>query len=1618
MEEQEPVQADDSSFELGDTVHILGGQLDGTRGRIYYLDETLLRILPTGVTDRLIDIPIIDGDFDPSLEIEQCFNIEKHTNPAFVAQIDAHVGQIAQTFNSAGTPGPTYKIKAINETTDSIVLEDEVGGELPVEFDFNGIPLDMPFAVIRPRQVVEADDMPLSEVDQAQAAATAAAEAQAEQEQEDIFEDVIDAEVAADKFGVGGIREVPASDRSYDDASQRSDMLREMIESLDSASQKNPVNQTKIRLLVEQCILLRNSLVAYSASNQPAGQLETSFPTLYDLVKNSTIPLSRPVLQAKRTLYLDHTPATLLAMSHGNPSTDPIEVPGTDIDVQYLEDTVKQTIHYMETQLGGIQSQIREDALPNWFLSWETLNKQLHSTWASNGDLDTITFTTDKEFLRGPVSDIEIPEVDGLPVTDADRDTLLTSASVQKIGTSLLRGLGPRSTRLREKDTDTRRIESPEEGSLMNTLLFPLSEQGNLGSIRSGKLANDMAYSHQPTTQTISQIIERLEGIPEVPTAGKIVSVGVGGNTLGNIPLEEWLKAQPLYPLGLADVLVVLANYGMAQAEFNVDQQAVLIDKIQGYRALIKQFITEIRASSTKALSELTVQQNPLLEEENFAEILKLLRGEPLLATRMDELRAATPVYKESDIAVFAGLMQSYSDLVLTVLAKVPGPLARERNRRVKDQFLEALRNSMLKATVSEMSGEIPVPNDCPHVASYAGIMKVKDDSQRMQLFARFLARFKNGREDNWDTCGVCNQHLACYHEDLLLQEFKFPREKDTIHKELLLTFSGGQFHGKYMCKNCGQGISSLEFDTNLEFSDSGAPMSGRAILDTGNKDADEIDVVLNPTGGNDLEFKSDTQTTIYNVARKLFDMVGINADETAYKNIVQRVESEILKQPSREDYQRRTKGTRAMDYDILLNRILIGSTGAFALIEIQTHIPGYIMRYKLPGCRAGFSGYPMGKDTDKTGVEYIACAIAAVNDNMAPWNLTGFQRESDKKRKESVLTIVSKLLEAALTNASVQQQLAVKRAQLTALYGSAVLSEQLPEQIPPSFAPALYVLTEENKTIVIPEAASVPERVRGWILQAHTLTKDNGTYVKGNSFAEATCCLAPIQKPGEFWKAKASTMAELPLKDAPRGPIRSHLGLHLKLRPQETLEGTISPDVMYRIFLKVCYKGDRLGLPHEPGYTNTCANCGFVFPDNPYTPTPFPPISADSKTQKEQTKAYLEEVDAIITKGKVALESQRIPITPSTFEEVLDASHRAFHVDPPKRKEPIAGMRLFDLFRTLNPAPHDGWREGMAATIEQLAKLPANPNEVDFAETYGPVSNIAVDLIADFKARLGTENGAALQKVLESSPAQLVETVRTYFLIPFQRLVTGYHVKSLRVQKSYNLGTGTEDDLNRILDTHLDYMSILVKRATGLTRAKLTWAAARLAAALALLKTSMRGSYIPGGGIGLPYVTTALVGGILSEFINPNFVPPGTVDGGAAVDLGARAPIQILDICIQKIRLEGLNFTEDQIREMINKRTDIEKSSYIGRFEKLTPEEKAVEKMKKNLGLGEWAVGGTKAIIAYNPEQYEREREQRLVMGFTDFLQPGAVTMQDEPPGALVQEDGYENAQVQEDDY
>ena len=1592
-------------FQLGDGVYIAGGRLDGTRGRIYYMDDERIRILPTGASDRLIEIQILDGDLDPSLGITNFFQTSQRAEAAFVSQIDAHIDQIAETFGMNGEPGITYTIKEVNEKEDTITLIDETGGEKQIEFNFVGIPIDEGFAVLRPRQIPLEQNNGEGGIPQ---------EVPVE-EDDDVFGEI------EQNIQEEGLVERPSVQRVYPDIIQRNDMFQNILETYDIPSQKTAKTQRDIRRLVEQLILLRNELVKYGYTGEPIGKQLTSFQTIAELLEHSDLPLARPVIKAKRSIYLDSIEG----------EENPTELPDTDVDIHYLRDVVDQSNEYLNTQLGGTSNQLLiPDALPQWFIGWETFFKRFMRSWLSEGSAgEAVTFRGDKEFLRAPTPDGKHMEVDGLPVfgegggekeiRKIDKEFTSTASLVGKVRLSLLKGLGPRTSRLKEK-LNPRRIETGDEGIIATQLLFPLQAQHSLGSIRSGQLKKDIAFSFV-TPKTILAMLNELGGIPDEAVAGGIISIGEGGNTSGNISIEEWVGAQSIQIRGLGDALIELKNLGLTQRELSSDQQLVLVDKINQYRALLKQYITTERELSAKALSDLRLENVTFLQGEALEDLMETIQSEPLIQSRIEEIRKRIPAYKDNDMALVAGISTQMSDLLLTVLAGISAPLAKERNRLVRDNFLEALRQALLKAEKKMNAGQIPQPIQCPHVESIDGIRKVKNDDERMQLLARLLARFRGNTKDGWIQCSASaagHPHtLMCYHEFLQLQEYLHPREKDTIHKELLLAYSGGTFQGRFMCKNCGQPIAELEFDQSMEFDDNGRPMANNAALIDAAAVAEESLYAIIGTSDEDEEanFPPGLQPIIYKATRQVFDKLGIYAELDSFRRIVQRVESDIQKQPSREEYMRMMKAkkeTKPLDYDVLINRIQVSSIGAHSLIEIQTHVPDFVLRYKIPGCVAGFSGFPMGKEDDKTGLNYISCAIASIKSTEPPWSLTGFFTiADDKKRIETIAAGILRIATEGLKTAVVQQLISMKRSYYEKIYGKSGTGDSILENIPSGFRPYPYFITTEEaaKAVVVPEAAGPLELVRAWIQLGHRLARENGLFVRGSPYVEASCCFTDISDPRSFWKTKEELFPKLPTKTSPRGQASSQVVLRFIPRRKNKILSDAPEDLFYRVFLHICYDGAKKGLPHEPGYTNICPHCGFTFPDNPYMISPGPPL------QRDLYKEWQSEMESIITKGKSALESQKVIVDRSTFEDVLDSAHLRFQVKMPERSESVTGIKLLYSLLSMEPEPFSGFRQLLTETIRRAATLTIDADEMAVAEAYAPLSENMMDVLGEIQKRLGIPAIETIQSLTKQSPSQVVESVRTYFLVPFQRLIVKFKASSLKVQKSYNIPKITQDDVNAALDAHLQYLQSLQKAVKGYAEVKLQQAQRQFSALLPVIQNELRASMIPGGKFAIQYLIGSLIIGVLGEFINPNVVPTGVSGTGGTIEVTARVPLNILEVCLSRLKIEGLNFTEDEIRDLIARRTAAEKDLFTTGQNKMTPEEKKADLMMKRLGLGKWAIGGTKAVYTLDPELLDREREQRIEMGLGDV-----AIIQDDMfgGGGAGAEGGYDVEQMGADDF
>lgn len=1615
-------------IELGDRILIMGGigsKLHFTRGRVYYRDADLIRILPDGTSDQVVDMPLVEGAPDPDLKVEEIAILEKRKLEAFVQQMDFQPEQLVETFTVDRQVGPILTVKAVDTFADKASFTDETGVILEIEFAYIGIPRDNSFVVMRTRES-------LKELEEAVASAEVAAELPEAEKPKPLFQILGTLDIPA----IPEITEIPSAERIYPDLIQRSDMIQDLLRLKTAAQQKNPRTLVEIRRLVELCILLRNDVVEYRSSGEPAHQKQTSAETLLDLLEVG-VPLAKPVLDTVRTLYLDQ-------IGDG-------PVTRTGVKGEILANVVKDSIAYMEREQPialGVPNQ-----KPAWILRWQSYVDSYFNPWKSGASTPKKLIKHDIDFFRSIVPNLELKTLNGFPQltitkkehkkdveVSLDRTTPVAMYFLEKVNYSYSRGLGPR----RGRPTVSRGIEivsSGEEAAILQYILFPFAMMRNLGPTRSGNLLNDSFRALAPPS-TMQMILEKYEGISEIPTADSILAIGPEGSTLGNIDVFEYLKRAPVQNIqGYGDFEELFIGLGLNKFELNQDQLNVLSELLTESNAMLKEAIRKLREQTKLELDNPPeLRQRPFASSPEDAErVFKVLLSQPYLNTEISKLRNKTPIYEKIDLANLAYLLKQYPDLVDAVVSGRPLAIARERIRAVRDNYQEALRIAYLTELKKELVGQPPLRNDCIHVKTWIQIQKVTDPTDKMRLLAKFVAQFRGGEKGNYLSCVSCQQNLICKHEYLLLQEFLHPQESQILHKEILLNYSGGQFQGKYICSVCGQAISEVEFDNSLEYDDNGRPMIGRSVLV--DRDAleeeefeelfgaptsteDEIDFKL-PVESENYKFKdsllcgggkegelkpSSVAECIYYAAKQIYSRLGVEPTTESMMMVVHRTHGELMKLPSRKKYMKQmaeqakkvgtTKG--AVDYDVYINRRLLGITSSFCLIDIQSHIPDYVIRSTLPGCRATFKGFPSGPREEVGAVEYLACVVASITRDVAPWNMTGWLRErQDKKRIKLIQDYLEKLLETLVEDANIQQLFIAKQKYNREVLGKGEGDEAPREMVPQGFLPLMRPTGEE----VVEAAASEDLKSQIWIQKANEYAKSTANLVEASPFSETSCCFRSVKTPQEFWESKGFPS---PGETVPAGSKGTRLFVRFRPTKSEPIIAGTPEAAFSRVFLKLCFRGPRIGLPHEPGYTHYCPWCEFQFPGDPETIDP----------DKE---------------GAEALRTQEIVISQDAFQNLLDSSHLKYAIPPLQIPLPIGQLEFFRDLRDLRPAPYSSWQADMQSCFVEIGKLAKDATEIDQVNAWTPLLEKLKIHEAALTSRVGETTVKSLRNLTKLSPVEVKSQILTYFIAPFQRALTNeFDRSSLRtILADYELSSQHRDDVRLILTTHFgglkDYRPTFTD--SPLLRAKVEELVEKLATINRILNDLRTGLVQVGGERVIPYIIRAMLLGAFSEYANPNREVTGVSSREDSVANVADA-LKILADCADWYTREAKKYSDQEIRELITARNEKEKLQFVNEIAGMTKEMKAIEKMKKKLGLGKWSVGGTKLIYAYDPDRYDYEREERAAAGIVDF--PGyGPEGEGEARGRAVDADGfldygaeyereggYDVQQMGEDDY
>jgi hypothetical protein len=1606
---------------IGDTAKIIGGRLDETVGHLYGFYPDRIALLPLGVTDRLIEIPLVGRKPDPDLGIKEIKILKKAAKPGLIPLIDIQAGQFAETFTADGEPGPTFSVKEVDEGKRRIVLEDDAGEDVEVILT-TGIPLELPFRVLRTRDPPVDQELPegtpeIPAAPQVTPLTPVAVddeevleEGQTPSPEEDAAEAAKGPEEAAVNFMVGEeielpaeeeIEEVSTADRYYPDVFQRSEMLGQLIRLLPEKDQRDAIELQKARRIVELLMILRNEVVKYGVTGEPRGLKQTSTETLSELVTRPEVSMKKKVVNVDRVLYFDHTPEYFRGEVDQDQAPGKLEEEG--FYMEYLEDTIKLSDSLVKTAITelGKETENPDVGLPKFFQFLEQYKKKIQTPYVFNGQGPAVQ-ADEEGFLR------EIPSLEEKPVNVLAKlpslldktTTAFPPPDLKSAPFTIGRFLKQRWGRFNEGEK-YRVVEAADTPQFDTLLIFPKSAERVVGPIRSGSLAKDISLGMQ-TPELMEELLGRLGDVTDFPTSDGILSLGVKGNILGNVSVKDWLESQDILFTGYGDVIEYLHGYGLKSVELNQEQAAVLNEKVKQYLAALKIFLTKEREENKVAQQNLKFEPQPLLPAEASARLENRILSEPLLVKVLEEVQRGSGELAKIDINWFTYLYLAYPDYLLSVLGQQADQVAKERLKHVRDLYLDALRNAYRLKNRQQDSGVPPVENACPHVKAFEAARKyqqLKSDEPRdltkTKLLLKEFNKFRGKTEEDWVWCNVCNKHLMCAHEVLQLQEVVRQKEQETLHKELLIKFSGGQFGGKFICRNCGQGISDLDFDTNLEFDDEGRPMIGRSVMvDPDQAEMDELENMLKgPAEGEEeeLDLGSEELNTMLKTLKRICGLMGINPEEKDYRTMVEEFSAYNNSLPTREQYAeqmagQKAGGKRVQDYDIFYSIRYVTAAAAIVLLNTQTHVPDYIRYYVSTECKEGFMGYPLEEnEKDLTGIDCLATVIASINDPEFPWNSTTLQRQPDlQRRKAAILELLQRQVATFAKQPIQQAALQKKREYRMKLYGK--VGDVKGDQIGKNFRPIPFMVTAEEAAAapIIASAATPSKQATAWMRLAHRIAMENAALNSESPLSETTCCLHKITNPSEFWESNKGQLPELEARAATEKKYRSATATTTfeTTKPKPTV-GQDDPSQYYKLFMRVCYQGENQGLPHKLGLTLTCSECGLNFQTNPNLPL----------TCESDRKKALEEETKGIQQIIAHMEGQGLVITPELFDRVLTASHQKSQVSRDTSLTiPNITQTLPKLASLPNP-PLNDWATIVSGIQVALAELGPSPSRTQLAQAAEALVQQVSEKEEFIRARLGSRNTDFLLSLLQKNPRECGEVLKSYFLVPFQRWQQGLGKDSFKILDSYELSSQTKDDiLSKGLGAHFQPLGQGIE-LEGFLLKKVRQFVKNMSVACLEVFPNLRSLLTPGGSTMVKYIQRAYVIGYIHMLVDPHTIPIAEEADEEEDGIGPpnlKVLYKALETCILRYAQGSKVPTEEEIRISLEKRAEKEKQVFIQEQDTMTREERRVMQNLKKYGMGRWAVGGSKAIRQYDPERYEAERTERAMAGFTDY--PGVA--------------------------
>lgn len=1430
--------------ELGDFVTFVSSVLGTVTGHIIYRDGQLIRICRSSSSIKAIDFPLdpTSGLFLDSLGVTEVIIYEKRKNPHFSKQLSVFGGEILEFFDNEGKstalPGTVFEVIA-NEKDDLIKLTD---GRV---LDFGFIGPKPPTSVLRPRTAPENQIEPENE---------STSEPETTEELAESFPDI-----DINLLPAALVEEIPTEERTYSDSIQREDMFVSLLMEESPKKQKDPKVMQYLYRHTDVLLALKNSVVVRDDGGAIVADAERSYTasTIHEVMARQPTGVALgavvPVAAVRKVLYGDVDELTVL---------QDVEMRS---DVASLVNTVRSGMSYLNASNTGSEFITYMDSI---------LNSMAAYTSAKPG---SAVITSDQDVFRSQMPPVD---VEGLQQLPARKRTRFGAPKAIDLTTDYIGTITDRTVRLlsasrmySEKKRTTYTVAPADTAEVFGHVLLSPAIAAYRSPIRSSVLLWDiLASERSPTTTFYKAFTDDMESHTMLSLDDDISLVDTISSRLPQITsfmdstavgvLDSFgLRTLELTP----ELMDVFANVmTKAQARWSVAHKTLADSAAKALAGERKPAIMPIAADGSPLFSTTT------LASQQLETVSKLIREKETLLANYD-LAIANELLKGGSTTLGA--------VWYGVAGGVPPEMLAAADSIYVSESQRLYRNEHTKRILAAEFTAAPDINPCEHVSALEKLRSVRDDSIRMKLFEDFVKMYQAGQDGNYMLCGACGKDLVCKHEILLLNEYLNPGRGAALHKALLLGYAGPVFEGAYICKTCGQKIMDIEYDTHLEFDDEGRPLVGRTVIVDDSEE--DFAVAIRGEADADIPFKGADRTLYFN-QRTLFELCGMVLGLDTYTRTVAAcklyVEKYVKTPESHEELQRKLKDARfKTDYKTYFGNQLVGTIAALTVMELQTstmNIP-----IAAQGCTLSRDGFPVdGFDVKSAGtgaIHYVACALAQIKRDDAPWNTVSWSPESNMERRvneaEKVIVQLLQTLLAIPLSASTPRPLiegvtepyrlsleAAKERKMALAAGTTMQAlASTADTLPPSWRPLPRVVLDST---IDTEPIGNAKRFQDNILQKN-VTQTGPTVFKrmrqlnqtvmasfyeqagssgisnpNSACSESVCCFKRLSEAGasglgihslnlnENITEEVRVVGDALTTVIQRDPASSANGTHIYVPWSAPISTSILPEadasMYYALFLKSCYRGRAYGLPHELGLNYECRNCGFLYPSELVFMTAADITNVNpgklAKLSADRTKIALK-----------AFADQQVEITDITFKRLESEIRQRKTVEHVVVMDPVAFLeRLHMLGGSLDvllPEAAADWASLVTAMDDifekQLVDLRRLSRLADFSRRFEDrLTTIKAGLI-DGKRRKEKAVLVALDafaKITEDANSSVnIRNLRSVFVVGGTQLARGFVTDTPIVNLSAWFPT-----INR---SHKELLVDIWKKSAVLTRSNIT---------------------------------------------------------------------------------------------------------------------------------------------------------------------------------------------------